>query len=48
MKLDEILNMIGVEDEPKFSDWARNLKLDIETRSYGLWNGGQVLAKSGP
>jgi len=48
MEPGKTLNMIGVENDSKFLDWARNPKLDIRTRSYGLWNGGQVLANSVP
>ena len=40
MELGKTLNVIGLEDHSKFLDLARNLKLDIETRSYGLWKGG--------
>jgi len=48
MEPGKTLNMTRVEDSSKFSIWARNVKLDIGTRSYGLWKGAQILAKSRP
>jgi len=41
MEPDKSLNMTGVEDDSKFLDWDRNLKLDIGTRSYDLWKGAR-------
>jgi len=39
MELGEILNMTRVHDGLKFPVWTRKYKVDIKTRSYGLWNG---------
>jgi len=48
MKPGETLNMTGVENDSKFLDWPRKFKLDIGTRSYGLWSGRQVLLNLDP
>ena len=48
MELGETPNMTRVGDDSKFLDWARKFKLDIGSRSWGLWKGAQVLANMDP
>jgi len=48
MELGETLKMTSVRDDSKFLDRARKFKLNIESRSWGLWTGAQILAEPGP